>query len=113
MNRLVAIWKTHRLVAIGFLLAALLTIGFAIKTIGGILYWSQHRNAEIEPWMTIGYIAHSYRISPRDLGEALDLTRDQASQKPVGDLAKDAGISFELLRDNILLIIDAQKSSND
>lgn len=111
--RLATFWREHRFVFIGFVAAALLTIFFTIKIIGGVIYWSQHRNAELEPWMSIGYIAHSYRVPPRVLADALALTRDEAKHKPIGEIAEDAGMEFPRLRSEILTAIDTARDRRD
>ena len=113
MARLRKLWHQHRFIFIGFVAAALITVLFAIKTVSGVIYWSQHRNTSIEPWMTIGYIAHSYRIDPRTLGDALGLTREEARNKPVGEIAEDVGMEFPRLRTEIVTIIVQDKTSHD
>ena len=61
MNLVKRLWQTHRLLLIAFTVAAALTLFFAIRTTAFFIYWSNHQNVEIEGWMTIGYVAHSYR----------------------------------------------------
>ena len=45
----------------------------AVRTVSDALYWNAHRDEPIEPWMTIGYVAHSYHVPPHILHAALNL----------------------------------------
>ncbi len=113
MARLKLIWREHRVVFLGFVAAAILTLFFTFKTIGGLIYWSQHREAPLEPWMSIGYIAHSYNIPPHELADQMHLTRDEAKHKPIGEIAEDAGMEFDRLKTEILSIIETTRAPHD
>lgn len=67
------LWAHHRLVFLGFLLALAVTLFFLVRLALFTVYWSDpaHRHIAPEPWMTPGYIAHSWGLPPQELAEAL------------------------------------------
>jgi len=66
-----------------FLLIAGLTGWHAFHTVRRTIYWSHHRDEPIRGWMTVGYVAHSYRVPAQVLYEALGLP-DRAAEKANG-----------------------------
>lgn len=67
------LWQHHKFLVLGFGLAVLVTGFLALRVIGMSFYFSQHRDAELAGWMTIGYIAHSYDIPREPLIAAIGL----------------------------------------
>lgn len=92
MKRLVRhLWRNNRLLLIAFTVAAALTLFFAIRTAAFFIYWSNHQNVEIEGWMTIGYVAHSYRLPPEELQKALGYDPRKPERRPLGRIAQETG----------------------
>src|SRR5258705_10844892 len=58
------------LIVLAFVLAVLFTGIFAMRTVRRAAYWHNHKDEPIRPWVSIGYIAHSYRVPPYVLTEA-------------------------------------------
>ena len=79
------------LLLIAFTVAAALTLFFAIRTTAFFIYWSNHQNVEIEGWMTIGYVAHSYRLPPEELQKALGYDPRKPERRPLGRIAQETG----------------------
>jgi hypothetical protein len=50
-----------------------LTLFFAIRILSGAIYWSQHKQESVRPWMTIGYIGKSWDLPPRVIDETAGL----------------------------------------
>ena len=75
-----------------FALAACLTVTFGARAIVSAVYWAQHRDEPIEPWMTIGYVAHSHRVSPTVLAEAIGLAPDARDRRPIAEIAAERGV---------------------
>jgi hypothetical protein len=65
-----------------FLLIAGLTGWHAFHTVRRAIYWSHHRDEPIRGWMTVGYVAHSYRVPSHVLYEALGLPDRPVDQTP-------------------------------
>lgn len=47
----------------------------------------------VAPWMSIGYAARSWGVSPRDLHDALGLTEDKPDFRPLGEIGRDLGFT--------------------
>lgn len=60
-----------------------------------------HHDEPIEPWMTVGYVAHSYNLEPKALFSALDLPTGVSDRRTLGDIASAKGVSFEALKSTI------------
>ena len=86
------------LVVIMFLLA----LGFiglhSVRTIRGAIYWHHHQDAPIRGWMTIGYVAHSYRVPPHILYQALGLPHMPPDKRPLHRIAKSQNRSMDEIR---------------
>ena len=67
------IFAKHPKLVSALLVATLLTAFFAFRVIYGIVYWSQHHEEPIRPWMTVGYVGKSWSVHPREIDETADL----------------------------------------
>lgn len=65
----------------------------AVRTVSDAFYWNAHRDEPIEPWMTIGYVAHSYHVPPHVLHAALNLP-PTPDRRPLARIARDSGRSM-------------------
>ena len=101
-----------------FLLIAGLTGWRAYHTVSRAIYWSHHRDEAIRGWMTVGYVAHSYRVPSRVLYEALGLP-DRAEEKAAGKphqrqtlhrIAREQHRSFEEIRATLETAIERARS---
>jgi hypothetical protein len=61
---------------------------FVIRAVRPIIYWHYHQDEPIRPWMNIGYIAHSYRVPPHVLYQALGLPHKPPDKRPIRDIAR-------------------------
>jgi hypothetical protein len=75
------------LVVLAFALVVFFTGVFAVRTIRRAVYWHQHKDEAIRPWMNLGYIAHSYRVPPYVLTEALGLP-PKPDRRPIREIAR-------------------------
>jgi hypothetical protein len=82
------------LMAFAFLLAVTVTALFAVRAIHR---GAPHRHEEpLRGWMTIPYIAHSYRVPPHVLYEALELPSGKPHDKrPIREIARAQGRSVD------------------
>ena len=65
-------WRQSMMLLI-FALVVTVTVLFAVRTVRRAIYWRQHHDEVIRPWMTVPYVAHSYRVPPPVLYEALGI----------------------------------------
>lgn len=78
-------------------LVLLITGLFAVRTVRRAVYWRLHRDEVIRPWMSVPYVAHSYRVPPHVLYEALGIAPQPHDRKPINEIAREQNISVEQL----------------
>lgn len=82
-----------------FVLACAVTLGsFGWFTYSAI-YWSNHRNQAVQPWMTVGYIARSWNLKGPQLDALAGLPgpKEKGHPQPLSEIAKDRGVPVEQL----------------
>jgi hypothetical protein len=67
---------------------------FAVRTVRRAVYWRYHQDEPIRPWMSVGYIAHSYRVPPWVLTQSLGLPPGP-DRRPLREIARDQGRSVD------------------
>src|SRR5437763_2833980 len=65
-------WRQWLVVAL-FLVAVVVTSLLMVRAVRRAAYWRSHRDVPIRAWMSVPYVAHSYRVPPHVLYEALGL----------------------------------------
>lgn len=80
----------RRLLIVAFALAVVLTAVLGGRLVVSSVYWAQHRDRPIEPWMTVGMVARSYHVPRATLAAALDLgaARDR---RTLAEIARATG----------------------
>ncbi|MEX0955802.1 MAG: hypothetical protein WDZ83_11400 [Rhizobiaceae bacterium] len=106
------LWQSHRLLLIAFTAALVLTLFFAVRTTVFFIYWSGHQNVPIEGWMTIGYVAHSYRLAPAELQEALGFDPNSPNREPLGRIANEMRIPLDELIGRVEAAIAAARAGS-
>src|SRR6267154_5551562 len=79
-------WKQWVVMA-ALALVVLATGVFAIRTVRRAMYWRAHHDEAIRPWMSIPYIAHSYRVPPHVLYQALGIPPQLHDRRPLKQIA--------------------------
>lgn len=59
------LWHRHPYLVAAFVVAVALSALFAGRIIWGMVYWAQNREVQVQPWMTVRYVARSWRLDPR------------------------------------------------
>jgi hypothetical protein len=80
-------WKEWMAVVV-FALIVSLTAVFAVRTVRRAIYWRLHQDETIRPWMTVPYVAHSYRVPLPVLYEALAIDHPPHDQRPIREIAQ-------------------------
>lgn len=90
-------WQQWLLVAL-----FLLVIGFTglhtVRAVRSAIYWSHHRNEPLHGWMTVGYVAHSYRVPRHVLYQALGLPERQRDRRTLRRIAKEQNKSVDEIK---------------
>jgi hypothetical protein len=104
------LWTHHRLALLAFLAAALISLLFLVRLTVFTLYWADpaHRNQLAQPWMTPGYLAHSWQLDPTELAQALGIP--PGSRPTLQDIARDRGVPVEdILREINALLAESPR----
>lgn len=99
MRRGAQLWRRHRLAILGFGLALVLVLVFAVRLTVAAFYWSDpaHRRATPEGWMTMGYLARSWQLDPAALAAHLGLDPGTARGVTLAQLARARAIPEDRL----------------
>lgn len=89
-------WHQWLLLAV-FLVALVVTGLFAVRAVRRAAYWRSHRDEPIRPWMSVRYIARSYRVPPYVLYEAIQLQPEPHDRRPLREIAREQNRSVEAL----------------
>jgi hypothetical protein len=94
MRRLFTLWRARPYLTTAFLLACALTIFFAGSFTYRTIYWAVHAEEAVRPWMTVGYVARSWDLDPRELDAAagLPLPEIKGRPQPLSEIAADRGV---------------------
>lgn len=88
-------WRRHHWLTMGFLLSVVLALVLTLRFTVSVVYWSTHRDLDVEPWMTLGYVARSHRVPRGDLVEALTpgLRLEHGPRETLMEIAARTGMS--------------------
>lgn len=104
MKRLKAAFQKRPILTGGFVLAVIFTALFAIRTTVFMVYWANpdHRDREIEPWMTPRFVARSWQLPPEVMVQALAIDNMPSPNTSLAKIAEERGVPFDRLRQDIL-----------
>lgn len=86
-------------------ITATFTAFHVIRTTHDYVYFKVHADEPIKPWMTIGFIAHSYHLPPHVLLGALDLPLQPHDHRPLRRIARAKGVSFAVVKARLEMAI--------
>lgn len=87
-------WKKW-ITVVAFTLVVLATGLFAVRTVRRAMFWRVHHDETIRPWMSIPYVAHSYRIPPHVLYQTLKIPPQLHDRRPLKEIAREQNRSVE------------------
>ena len=108
--------RRHPVLAIGFAIALSLTLFFAGRFVAQVIYWSDpaRQEQEVEGWMTLRYVAKSWRLPARDLYEAAGLPAPLRGRPLTLDqLAKERGMPRDALIEEVKVGISRLTGQRD
>lgn len=89
-------WPQWAILA-AFLVVLCFTGLHIVRTAQDASYWRHHRDEPIRGWMSIGYVAHSYRVPPHVLHQALGLP-PKPDKRPLRKIAKAQNRTMDEVR---------------
>ena len=104
-------WNRRLLLALAFVLVSFLTLSFAMRAVHHARVLRTRPDEPIQPWMNIGYIAHSYHVRPNVIHQALGLPADRPDRRPLRLIAEAQGRSTDALITDIMAAIRRDRES--
>ena len=87
-----ALFRRHPVLTSALALAVALCLFFAVRFAVGAIYWAQHRQEPISGWMTVGYIAHSWQLDPREIDAVAGFPPPQDHPLTLEEIARQRGL---------------------
>jgi len=106
------LWRTNRWLTVSFLLTLTLALFFIIRAGVFFVYWQNHADEPIEGWMTIRYVAKSYRVDPRIVRNAIGLPITGPDRRPLIRIARETGQPLDALTAAIADAIETDRASH-
>ncbi len=104
------LWRGKRLLVLAFAFSLAASLFLGGRTIAYFVYWTDHRDQQLEPWMTPGYIAQSWDVDRDIVLEAIGMPVAERTRRPIGKIADDKGMTFQALSDDVMAAIGAERS---
>lgn len=92
------------LTIVALALAAGFTTYHAVRSVRAYLFWHKHADEPIQPWMSIGFVAHAYHVPPPALHDALGLPPAH-DHRSLGRIAAAKGVAYATLRTQLYAAI--------
>jgi hypothetical protein len=105
------LWRQNHVLLVGFAFALIVTLFFAVRLVVHAIYWSQHRDADLAEWMTIGYVAQSYHIERDDLARAVGLEPGSGRRLTIAEIARRTDQSVDEVETVLLSAIQAERAN--
>jgi hypothetical protein len=103
--------RRHPRLAIAFGLASLVALAFIGRLVFGLLYWQAHREEPIAGWMTVGYVGHSWGISPRAIDAAAGLPPPAGRPWTLQEIADARGVPVETVVAEVRAAVDRLRAA--
>ncbi|MBL4645983.1 MAG: hypothetical protein COA52_17230 [Hyphomicrobiales bacterium] len=90
---------SRKITKIVFVLAIIIAVFFAGRLVVSLVYWNDARHIEqpLEPWMTIGYVARSYRVDRESLADTVPFAVQRGKRETLQNLSDAQKISLSEL----------------
>ena len=108
MNRFLTLWRVRPVLTTAFLLSCVVTAFFAVRFTVQTVYWANHRDEEVRPWMTVGYVARSWGLDGREIDAlaGLPLPEEKGRPQPLSEIAADRGVPVEEVIEKVKAAVD-------
>jgi hypothetical protein len=107
------LFRNHPIAVSGFIVAAAVTLFFLFRIVASALYWSDpaHQNETVKAWMTVGYIAKSWGLNPREIDVLAGLpTPEEHGPWTIREIAAARGVEVQVVIDQVNASIAALRA---
>ena len=95
-----------------FLLVLIVTGLFAFRAVRRAAYWHEHRDETIRPWMSVHYVARSYRVPPPILYQSIGAAPIPRDRRPLREIAREQNKSVNTLISELQRAIVEYRKTN-
>lgn len=106
------LWRHNRWLTLSFLITLTLALFFIIRAGVFFVYWQNHTDEPIDGWMTVRYIARSYRVNPKIVHDAIGLPENQPDHRPLIKIARQDNEPLDEITARILEAIRADRTTH-
>lgn len=99
------LWQHHKFLLSGFVIAMLVAAFLLFRLVAGTIYWSNHRDVQIEGWMTPGYIAHSYNVKIDVVLNSVGMQEIPRNRIKLEDIAQMRGVPLDDLIEHVTIVL--------
>jgi hypothetical protein len=85
------------------------TLFFAVRLVVHAVYWDRHQDMALEPWMTIGQVAQSYRVERDALAAAVGVDPALRERLTIAEIAARDGRSVEAVATDLRAAIATER----
>ncbi|MGJ8570737.1 MAG: hypothetical protein ACSHXI_08560 [Hoeflea sp.] len=103
------LWRHNRWLTLSFLITLTLALVFIIRAGVFFVYWQNHADEPIEGWMTVRYVARSYRVDPKIVHDAVGLPLTGPDRRPLIKIAREEGKPLDQITERVLDAIRADR----
>ncbi|MDF1607447.1 hypothetical protein PZ897_04595 [Hoeflea sp. YIM 152468] len=105
------LWRHNRWLTVSFLITLTLALFFIIRAGVFFIYWQNHADEPIEGWMTVRYVARSYRVDPRIVHDAINLPEKTPDRRPLIKIAREQGRPLDALTAAIIHAVETDRAA--
>ncbi|MHC9234009.1 hypothetical protein ACX9MO_00065 [Pseudooceanicola sp. 502str34] len=104
------LWRHHPMALGVFLAAFVLVLFFALRMTVFALHWSDpaQRAVQPQPWMTPGYVAHSWHLPKEEVFTLLALDPPPDRRMTLEEIARTKGVPLHQLLDELNVALQAR-----
>lgn len=89
---MLSVMRRHPYLSGGVAFAAVLVLFFAARLLTGAVYWASHQSEPVQPWMTAGYVGHSWGLDPRQIDLIAGLPLPDGHPLTLSEIAARDGV---------------------
>lgn len=104
------LWRHHPIALSLFAAAALAALVLAVRLTLFTAYWAdpEHRRQHPEPWMTPGYVAHSWHLPPEEVFRAIGLPDRPGERVTLEEVAASRGVPVDQVMQELSVVLSTK-----
>jgi hypothetical protein len=88
---MISTFRRHPYLSGSFTFAVAVALFFAVRFITSAVYWAGHQSEPVQPWMTVGFVGHSWGVDPRQIDQIAGLPLPNGHPLTLSEIAARDG----------------------